>query len=299
MQNAARIKAALELGLRLTFEAEAVRSTIHNPADAAVLLLHEMSAFEQEHLRVILLDSRNRVMDIVEFYHGSLKSAQVRVAELFKPAIQRMAAGIILIHNHPSSDPTPSPDDVAITRVVVQVGRLLDIEVMDHLVISRGRFMYLKERGLGFDRIISYLGSGYGSYQTWNSLHEGEEEDLIYAYSHAQALADGVLVDVCQMAKEAGFKFPAAITSDLYARLTSEEREQAQGQSYKGRLWDVLWMASLAARKSRTDRISFKVLLAETNGSNHLNPHHIRLRCVTGPGNEGEPVITLGFPEDF
>jgi DNA repair protein RadC len=101
-QNAARIKAAIELGLRLTLNTEEDRPTIHSPADAAAMLQHEMSALEQEHLRVILLDTRNRVIDIVEIYHGSLNSAQVRVAELFKPAIQRMSAAIILVHNHPS-----------------------------------------------------------------------------------------------------------------------------------------------------------------------------------------------------
>jgi DNA repair protein RadC len=101
-QNAARIKAAVELGLRLTLNTEEDRPTIHSPADAAAMLQHEMSALEQEHLRVILLDTRNRVIDIVEIYHGSLNSAQVRVAELFKPAIQRMSAAIILVHNHPS-----------------------------------------------------------------------------------------------------------------------------------------------------------------------------------------------------
>ncbi len=95
-QNAARIKAAVELGLRLTLNTEEDRPTIHNPADAAAMLQHEMSALEQEHLRVILLDTRNRVIDIVEIYHGSLNSAQVRVAELFwcittHPATQRPA----------------------------------------------------------------------------------------------------------------------------------------------------------------------------------------------------------------
>jgi DNA repair protein RadC len=109
-----------------------------------------MSALEQEVLRVILLDSRNRVMDVVELYRGSLNSSQVRVGELFRPAIRRNAAALIVVHNHPSGDPTPSPDDVAITRAIVQAGKLLDIEVLDHLVIGRGRFVSLKERGLGF-----------------------------------------------------------------------------------------------------------------------------------------------------
>jgi DNA repair protein RadC len=91
------------------------------------------------------------VHDIVTIYQGSLNSSQVRVGELFKPAIRRSAAAIIVIHNHPSGDPTPSPDDVAVTRAIVQAGRLLDIEVLDHLVIGQGRHVSLKERGLGFN----------------------------------------------------------------------------------------------------------------------------------------------------
>jgi DNA repair protein RadC len=109
-----------------------------------------MSGFEQEHLRVILLDTRNRVLEIVEVYQGSLNSSPVRVGELFKAAVRRNAAAIIVVHNHPSGDPTPSPDDVAVTRAIVQAGKLLDIDVLDHLVIGGGQCVSLKERGLGF-----------------------------------------------------------------------------------------------------------------------------------------------------
>jgi DNA repair protein RadC len=109
-----------------------------------------MSLLEQEYLKVMLLDTRNHVIDVVEVYHGSVNSSQVRVGELFRPALQRMAPAIIAVHNHPSSDPTPSPDDVAVTRAMVQAGKLLDITVLDHLVIGGSRFVSLKERGLGF-----------------------------------------------------------------------------------------------------------------------------------------------------
>jgi DNA repair protein RadC len=142
--------AAIELGRRLTLEAPEERPTIHGPGDAAGLVLYEMSALEQEELRIILLDIRNRVQDIVPIYRGSLTSSQVRVGELFKHPIRRNAASIVVIHNHPSGDPTPSPDDVALTRAILQAGKLLDIEVLDHLVIGAGRFVSLKERGLGF-----------------------------------------------------------------------------------------------------------------------------------------------------
>jgi len=74
----------------------------------------------------------------------------VRVGELFKSAVKRSAASLIVVHNHPSGDPTPSPDDIAITRAIIQAGKLMDVEVLDHLIIGRGRFISLKERGLGF-----------------------------------------------------------------------------------------------------------------------------------------------------
>jgi DNA repair protein RadC len=98
----------------------------------------------------MLLDTRNRVLDIVEVYHGAVNSSQVRLAEVFKPAIQRMAPAIIVCHNHPSTDPTPSPDDVAVTRAIVQAGKLLSVDVLDHIVFGQGRWVSMKERGLGF-----------------------------------------------------------------------------------------------------------------------------------------------------
>jgi len=148
--KAAQIKAAIELGRRLTLESPEERPTINSPADAAALVQYDMSALEQEHLRVLLLDRRNRVLEVVEVYRGSVNSSQVRVGEVFKEAVRKNASGLIVVHNHPSGDPTPSPDDVAVTRAIVQAGKLLDVDVLDHLVIGQGRWVSLKERGLGF-----------------------------------------------------------------------------------------------------------------------------------------------------
>lgn len=148
--KAATLQAAIELGRRLMLEAPEERPEIHSPADAAALVMYEMGALEQEHLRVMLLDTRNRVQDIVELYHGSLNASMVRVGEVFKPAVRRNSASILVVHNHPSGDPSPSPDDVSVTRAMVAAGKLLDIEVLDHLVIGQGRFVSMKERGLGF-----------------------------------------------------------------------------------------------------------------------------------------------------
>ena len=148
--KAAQIKAALELGHRMKVESPDERPTIHSPADAAALVQFSMSVLEQEELHVILLDTRNRVLHIEPVYRGLVNTSPVRVGELFRSAVRRNATALVVVHNHPSGDPTPSPDDVAVTRAIVGAGKLLDIEVLDHLVIGRGSFISLKERGLGF-----------------------------------------------------------------------------------------------------------------------------------------------------
>jgi len=148
--KAAQIKAALELGNRLRLASPEENPAIHSPADAAALVQFEMSALEQEELRVILLDTRNHILDTVSVYRGSLNTSQVRVGELFKAAIRRNAAAIIVVHNHPSGDPTPSPDDIAVTRAIVSAGKLLDVSVLDHLIIGANRHVSLKERGVEF-----------------------------------------------------------------------------------------------------------------------------------------------------
>lgn len=148
--TAIRIKAALNLGLRLNLPRED-RPTINSPADAAALVQQEMSLLEKEQLRTLLLNTRNHVLDIVEIYHGSVNTSQIRVGEIFRAAVGRMASAIIVVHNHPSGDPTPSPDDVAVTRAIAQAGKLLDISLLDHLVIGQGKWVSLKERGLGFN----------------------------------------------------------------------------------------------------------------------------------------------------
>ena len=148
--KAATLKAAIELGRRLSLQEPGERPVISSPADAAGLVQYEMSALEQEQLRAILLDTRNQVMEIVELFRGSLNAAPVRVAEVFKTAIRRNAAAVILVHNHPSGDPTPSPDDLALTKAVREAGHLLDLEVLDHLIIGQGRYVSMKEKRLGF-----------------------------------------------------------------------------------------------------------------------------------------------------
>lgn len=147
---ALRLKAALEISRRL-LAPEGDRLQIRSPADAAATLQPLLMHRDQEHLYVLLLDTRNRVMgEPLEIYHGSLNTSLIRVGEVFRGAIRANAAAIILSHNHPSGDPAPSPEDVAVTRAVVEAGKLLDVDCLDHIVIGGQRFVSMKERGLGF-----------------------------------------------------------------------------------------------------------------------------------------------------
>ena len=126
------------------------RPSIHSPADAFDILQPSLGPLDHEELWVMNLDTRNRVMSLNKLYQGSVNASQVRVAEVFRQAIVDNAPAIILAHNHPSGDPAPSPEDVAVTRAVVQVGKLLDIDVLDHIVVTISGYASLKERGLGF-----------------------------------------------------------------------------------------------------------------------------------------------------
>jgi DNA repair protein RadC len=123
---------------------------INAPADAVDLMMPLLSVLEFEELWMMALDRRNHVMGIFKIYSGSASSSQIRVGEIFRPAIIINSSSLLIFHNHPSGDPTPSPDDVVVTRAVHQAGKLLDIELLDHVVIGDGKWVSLKERGLGF-----------------------------------------------------------------------------------------------------------------------------------------------------
>lgn len=146
-----QLKAALELGRRLMVATGEERPQVHSPADVAHLVGSEMALLPQEEFWVLHLDTRNRVLRVRKLYRGTLNQATVRVAEVFRDAIRDNAAAIIVVHNHPSGDPTPSPQDVALTQDLVRAGNLLDVPLLDHIIIGLGRWVSLKERGLGFD----------------------------------------------------------------------------------------------------------------------------------------------------
>lgn len=150
--RAAALLAALELGRRTQVATGLDRLQIRSPSDAATLLLGEMGALDQEQLRAVLLDTRNRVMSVETVYVGSLNAIPVRPAEVFREAVRRNACAVIVVHNHPSGAVDPSPEDIATTRALIAAGQLLDIALLDHLIIGQGLpgWMSLKEQGLAF-----------------------------------------------------------------------------------------------------------------------------------------------------
>lgn len=139
------------LDLLATILRPAPREQISCPTDVAALLMVEMGRLPQEQLRVVCLDTKHHVQTTAMVYQGSVNEACVRVAEVFREPLRRTSAAIILAHNHPSGDPTPSPEDVVVTRQLVQAGKLLDITVLDHLIIGQGQWVSLRERRLEFE----------------------------------------------------------------------------------------------------------------------------------------------------
>lgn len=146
--KAAQVKAALELGRRLATLQPEVRPRINGPEDVFALVGAEMALLEQEELRVLLLNTKNDVQAVRTVYHGSINATQVRIGEILRDAVRRNAYGLIAVHNHPSGDPSPSRDDIAMTRDLVAGGALLDVAVVDHVVIGAG------------GRHVSLLGEG-------------------------------------------------------------------------------------------------------------------------------------------
>lgn len=148
--KAAQLLAAIEIGRRIATRNTAERPLVECAADAA-RLVDDMGALSQEQVRVILLDSARRMIAVKTVYIGTLNATVLRVSELFREAVTRSAAAMIVAHNHPSGDARPSPEDVSVTRTLVAAGELLDIQVVDHLILTHDRWTSLREQGLGFD----------------------------------------------------------------------------------------------------------------------------------------------------
>ena len=149
--KACQLLAALELGRRVSSLSPEDRVVISSPKDIANLFMAEMSSLEREELRVLLLNTKNQVIGVERLYRGSVNSALVRPAEVFSAAVRRTCPAIAVVHNHPSGDPAPSPEDVSMTARLIEAGEILDIEVLDHVVIGAQRYVSMKERKLGFE----------------------------------------------------------------------------------------------------------------------------------------------------
>jgi DNA repair protein RadC len=150
--RAAQLVAAFEIGRRSQIANGAQRWTIRAPRDVADRLLPEMARLEREELRVLLLNAKNGMIRQSTVYVGNVSAALVRVAELFRDAVRAHAAGLIVVHNHPSGDPEPSPDDLHLTAEAIAAGRLLDIPLLDHVILATDGFVSLRDRGIAFDR---------------------------------------------------------------------------------------------------------------------------------------------------
>lgn len=150
--KAAQLAAAFELGRRLMADWPAGRWTIRSPRDVADRLMLQMGRLEREELRIVLLNTKNVVLRVTTVYQGNVSSSLVRVGELFRDAVRLNASGVILVHNHPSGDPTPSPDDLHLTAEALAAGRLLDIDLLDHLIVGHDAYVSLRDRGVSFDR---------------------------------------------------------------------------------------------------------------------------------------------------
>jgi DNA repair protein RadC len=139
-------------GNQMPLKTEGLEWIVRSPRDVTDRLLARYSRQETEHLIVLSLDTKNRVKDETLVYVGSINQALVRVGELFTEPIRQHAAGLILVHNHPSGDATPSPDDLHLTAEVLAAAKLLDFDLLDHIVLGNGSYVSLRDRGVVFSR---------------------------------------------------------------------------------------------------------------------------------------------------
>ena len=148
--KACQLLSALELGRRLVSLHPEGRALVQSPQDVFNLLGAELGFLDQEHLRVVLLNTKNEVLGIQGVYVGNVNSSSIRVAEVMRPAIRENCPSVVIVHNHPSGDPTPSPEDILITRQIRSGAEMMDIELLDHVIIGGQGFVSLKDKGLGF-----------------------------------------------------------------------------------------------------------------------------------------------------
>ncbi|HUF53231.1 MAG TPA: DNA repair protein RadC [Dehalococcoidia bacterium] len=148
--KACQILAAIELGQRVAGARPEERRIIRSAQDVFALLFADMALLEQEELRVVLLNARNEVLTHKAVYKGNISMVVVRLAEVFAPAVREGCESIIVVHNHPSGDPSPSAEDASLTKQLVEAGKLLGIELLDHIILARNGHASLRDLKLGF-----------------------------------------------------------------------------------------------------------------------------------------------------
>ena len=150
--KASQLMAAFELGRRLLADWPSSTWMIRSPSDVADRLVLQMGRLEREELRVVILNTKNIVLRVITVYQGNVATSLVRIGELFRDAVRLNGTNVILVHNHPSGDPTPSPDDLHLTAEALAAGRLLDIQLLDHLIVGHDAYVSLRDRGISFER---------------------------------------------------------------------------------------------------------------------------------------------------
>lgn len=148
----ARVRATVELARRMWAEQRGPRPVVRNAGDLAAVVIPKLRYLDREHLLVVMLDASNRVVGMETVSVGDLTSSIAHPREVFKPCIRRNAAAVALAHNHPSGDPVPSEDDLAITERLIAAGRLLGIEVLDHVILSDDGYISLRQAGFGWEK---------------------------------------------------------------------------------------------------------------------------------------------------
>lgn len=148
LAKAVQIKAALELGKRIASTLRPESISISSPQEIASFLMEEMRFYRKEYFRVVLLNTKNQVISIEDASIGSLSSSIVHPREIFNHPVKKSAASVILVHNHPSGDPAPSREDIEVTKRLVEAGKILGINVLDHIIVGEGRYFSFKEEGL-------------------------------------------------------------------------------------------------------------------------------------------------------
>ena len=148
--KAAQLKAAIELGKRVVLADFQEKKQVENPEDIVNMLMPKMRYLHKEEFRAVFLDTRNRILDVVTISVGSLDTSIVHPREVFREAVRRSSASVIFVHNHPSGDPVPSEEDIAVTKRLMQAGELLGVQVLDHIVIGDNVFVSFKNKNILF-----------------------------------------------------------------------------------------------------------------------------------------------------